>query len=135
MMTALLDWIIAKFDRWGLVERGSRLLGYIALAVAVIAPLWLLKGIYDRRVIAAHEAEQERAARQSREWAAEEHIRDDAANSRNEKELHNAIDAAPPGGELSSAARALACERLRRIGRVPEACRPAGGDGNQAAAD
>jgi hypothetical protein len=89
----------------------------------------------DRRAVQAAEDRREAKAGKAREQSADERLSDALRNADSEKELHDAIDDAPKGGELSAAAHALACERLRRVGRVPPACRPAGGNGSEAAPD
>lgn len=131
----MLEWITLKIAAWGLSGRAARLLAYGGAILAALAFLGLAKAIYDHRLIAAHEARQQAAGAKARAQATEEQIRDDAANARSEEELHNAIDTAPRSAAISPAAHALACERLRRIGRIPEACRPARRDGSQAATD
>lgn len=135
-----MGFLISLFARWGVAERFRKPLGYLTAAIALFALLWLLRAIYDHRVISAHEAKREAKASGARETAAEEAARDTIINQRNEKDLHDAIDTAtrdlPPGdGRISPAAHALACERLRKIGRIPTACRPEGGDGGKAGAD
>lgn len=135
-----MGFLIAKFASWGIAERFRKPLSYLTAAMTLFALLCLLKAIYDHRVISDHEAKREVKASGAREAAAEEAARDTLINQRNEKDLHDAIDTAtrdlPPGdGRISPAAHALACERLRKIGRVPPACRPEGGDGGKAGAD
>jgi len=56
MLEALLIRIVASV---GVPERFRRAAGYIGLAVAVIALLWLGKALYDRSVIAEHDAKQD----------------------------------------------------------------------------
>lgn len=106
-----------------------------ALFVLAIAAGWWLR-FHDNAVIAKHDAAIEAKAAPAREQAANERAADAATNTANEKDLHNAIDtaarAAPSAGSLSPAAHGLACERLRKLGRVPAACRFEGGDGAQA---
>ena len=105
----------------------------VAAVVALAAAgLWLV--LHDRAVIARHEAKVEANAAPARDAAAAERVRDAAANTKSEQELSHAIDNAPRGGDLSPAAHALACERLRAIGRFPAGCRSASGNGGQAGA-
>lgn len=113
----------------------AKVLGFITLGLLLIAVLSLGKCAYDASVIEQHETEREVKAGAAREEAADQRLRDQINNARDEKELHDVIEAAPEGGEVSPAARALACERLRRIGRIPAACRPEGGDGAEARTD
>lgn len=112
----------------------ARIAGFITLGLVLIAVLSLGKCAYDASVIERHKHEREVAAGKAREKAADKRVADTITNTQSEEELKNVINAAP-GGELSPAARALACERLRRVGRVPAACRSAGGDGTQARPD
>lgn len=128
-----MPFLLPLFARVGIPKRFQRLAAWIALGIALIALLSLGKCVYDRKLIADHEAQREAAASAAREQAAEEQAADTLRNARNEKDLHDAINQAPPGdGRISPAAHALACERLRKIGRIPEACRPQGGGGDQA---
>jgi hypothetical protein len=107
--------------------KAARIAGFITLAILLVAVLSLGKCAYDASVIEQHETEREAAAGPARENAADQRTADAITNAQNEEELRDVIEAAP-GGEISPAAHALACERLRRIGRVPPACRPEGGD-------
>jgi D-arabinose 1-dehydrogenase-like Zn-dependent alcohol dehydrogenase len=118
--------IFAFLARLGVPQRFQALaLGLGAVAIlALCVGLWL--HFHDRAVIRDHEAKREASAAVAREKAAEERTADAIVNTRNEEDLHHAIDTAPKGGEISPAAHALACERLRKLGRVPAACRPAG---------
>ena len=110
------------------LPRWARGLGLIVIGVAVWF-LWL--HFHDAGVIDDHETKREAAAAGARETAGAERAADAVNNTRNEEQNHAAINAAP-GGALSPAAHALACERLRKLGRIPAACRPPGGDGEQA---
>lgn len=121
--------LISIFARFGVPQRFQKAAAYIALAVAAIAFLWLAKTLYDRSVIDDHEAKREARAVEARDVAADQRSTDAITNATNEKELHDAIDAAPTGGTLSPAALALNCERLRKLGRVPPACRRESSDG------
>ena len=104
----------------------------IALGVAlIIALLAIGKCSYDRHIVNAYVDQVQRDAAPATSNAAVQRAADTITNARNEKDLHNAIDAAP-GGALSPAAHALACERLHKAGRNPASCGPAGGDGKQA---
>lgn len=131
--------VIALLARLGLSQRLAK--AWAPFAAAIIAAallagagaLWL--HFHDRGVVKRHDAAREAQAGQARETAAGERVADAIENTRSEEELHDAIHQANDGGAPSPAARALACERLRRIGRIPAACRPAGGDGNQAGPD
>ena len=115
-------------------QKAAKVLGIVTLSLLLIAVLSLGKCAYDASIIEQHEQEREVQAGQAREEAANQRIDDALKNAKSEKELQDVIEAAP-GGELSPAARALACERLRRVGRIPPACRSAGGDGSEARTD
>lgn len=112
--------------------KAAKIVGGIVLLIVLVGFLWAGKALYDRSVVKEHEAEREAKAAPAREDAAEERVKDTIINTKTEREMHDAIDKAPKGGELSPAARSLACERLRRAGRIPPACRSASGDGSQA---
>lgn len=124
--------LLSLFARWGVAESLRKPLAYLMAAVLIFALLWLLKGCYDDALIRDHDAAREAVAKGARDQAADQRAADTIANAKNEKDLHDAIDAAPRGGELSPAAHALACERLRKLGRIPAACRAEGGDGGEA---
>ncbi len=123
-----MSFLIAIFARWGLPEQVRKPLAYATAILAALALLWAAKALYDRSVIADHEAKQQAEAIEARDRAADARAADAIVNAQTEKELHDAINAAPTGGSLSPAARALACERLRNVGRIPTACRSDGGD-------
>lgn len=103
--------------------QSAKIVGFAVLALLLISLLSIGKCAYDASVINEHEAEAEAASAKARENAAEQRVKDAVANVQSEEELNHVIESAPPGGTLSPAARALACERLRRIGRSPPACR------------
>jgi len=125
MLEALLIRIVASV---GIPERFRRIAGYIGLVVAVIALLWLGKALYDRSVIAEHDADIAAATIEARDVAASQRATDTIANAEQERQRNEAIQNAPTGTPPSGPARALACERLRQLGRVPAACRPANPD-------
>lgn len=108
--------------------KAAKAVGFIVIAVALVAILSIGKCSYDRSVIREHEQEREAKASEAREKAADQRAQDTIINTESEKELNNVIDHAPKGGDLSPASRALACERLRRVGRIPAACRDQGGN-------
>ena len=107
----------------------------VLAGAGLIAAFTLWLALHDRAVVADHEAAVEAAAAPARDAAADQRVADAITNTRNEQDLHNAIDTAPAnGGVLSPAAHALACERLRQLGRIPPACGRASGSGSQAGA-
>lgn len=134
--------IAALLARWGLSERIAKVLAPFAAVLAALALLAALWGAWrafdwlnDRQAVKSHEIEREAQAGRHRETAAAERLGDALKDAGNEEDLHDAIDKAPRGGQLSPHARALNCERLRKLGRIPPACGPAGGDGSQAATE
>lgn len=112
----------------------ARVVGMGVLAVLLVILLGVGKCAYDASVIEDHETKREIAASGAREDAADQRVRDAIDNANSEKELQDVIQNAP-GGTLSPAAHALACERLRRYGRIPPSCRPASGDGSETSSD
>lgn len=126
--------ILPIFLRLGLSQRLAKVAAWAALGIAALALLWLAKTLYDRSIVEDHEAKREAAASGAREIAADARATDTVTNTKSEQEMHDAINAAPSGGSLSPAAHALACERLRKRGRIPAACGSERGDGGQAGA-
>ncbi len=120
--------LLTMLGRLGLSEQFRRITAIAALTAAALVVLVVLKGCYDRSVIERRQAKVEAQASKAREQAADERATDAATVSAIEKDLHHAIDTAPTGGALGPAAHALACQRLRRLGRVPAACRAQGAD-------
>jgi hypothetical protein len=118
--------LLTLLGRIGLPEQFRRVAAIAALAAAALIALAVLKSCYDRGVIERHQAQIETRTSQARGRAEAERAGDAAANSANRKDLDHAIDTAPQGGTLSPAAHALSCERLRKLGRIPAACRPDG---------
>ncbi|OGT55466.1 MAG: hypothetical protein A3E01_09160 [Gammaproteobacteria bacterium RIFCSPHIGHO2_12_FULL_63_22] len=118
--------------RWGVPDWLRKPLILSVAVTALVGLLGVAKCSYDRSVIAEHEAAREAKTSAAREVAAEEQAVDTIRNTHNEKDLHDAIRSAPSGGALSPAALALNCERLRKLGRIPEACRSASGGGAEA---
>lgn len=112
----------------------AKVLGGVILVFLLFALLSVGKCAYDKSVIEEHETAREVKAGKAREVAADRRIDDQINNAKSEEELHNVIEAAP-GGTLSPAAKSLACERLRRVGRIPPACGPQSGDGAKAGSD
>lgn len=106
--------LLALFARLAVPERLRLPLAYLLAVIALIALLSALKGCYDASVRKDYRAEVEVKAGAAREEAADQRVKDALTNTANEKDLHHAIDTAPKGGDLSPAARALACERLKK---------------------
>ena len=115
--------------KWGVPEPLRAVVQWALVALAAIAAFFAVKAIYDASVIEDYEKDRAIEAVDARDEAATGRADDTIKNTIEEKELHDAIDAAPKGGEVSPAARALACERLRkRGGDLPAACGPDSGD-------
>ena len=127
----MLAFAVAVLAKMGLSEDMARRFAapFLILAGAIVA-----LGLYqtwdyfnDQAAVREYQRKVEEQTAKARAKAEDERVADAIANATSEEELHNAVDSAP-GGVLSPAAHALACERLRRHGRVPESCRPEGGD-------
>lgn len=107
-------------------------LGAVAVIALVIGFLLWLNG-REEAAVDDYKAGVEAQAAPARETAADHRLEDALVNQRNEGDLHNAIDKAPPSAAgMHPADHALACERLRKLGRVPAACRPPVGYGTEA---
>jgi len=93
----------------GVPERFRRIAGYVGLALACITLLWLAKALYDRSLIAVHDAKQETAVIKA------DAVADDVAGqvaaseqAKVEKENDNARKAANAGDDpLADGLRAL----------------------------
>jgi len=111
----------------------AKTIGFFIVGIPLlIALLGLGKCAYDRSVVNAYKAKVEAAASENREKAGDERLTDERTNSKNEEDLHNAINSAPPSGTISAADHALNCERLRKRGRAPASCGPASSGGTKA---
>lgn len=106
----------------------AKIAGFAILGVLLLAVLSLGKCAYDASVVNKYKADQQAKVAPAKEKAADQRAEDTITDTKNEEELHHVIDSAPKTGELSPAARALSCERLRRVGRIPAACRSQGGN-------
>jgi len=111
MLEALLIRIAASV---GVPERFRKVAGYAVAVVALVALLWLGKTIYDRSVIADHEADIAADTIEARDVAASQRATDTIANAEQERQRNEAINTAPTGQPPSGPARNLACERLRQ---------------------
>lgn len=120
--------LLPLLAKWGVPDELQKPLQWAILIALAIAAFFTVKAIYDASVVEEHEEEKAIQTIDARDDAAEQRADDTIKNTLNEKDLINAIEDAPEGGTLSPAARALACERLRKIGRIPPACGPDGGN-------
>ncbi|QQN75050.1 hypothetical protein [Croceicoccus sp. YJ47] len=134
-----MSWIVAVLARWGVPEAVRRPLGTVllvlTLAIAVVAAWSLWLRAHDAAVIERHDTAREVEAGAARETAAGERVDDALRNEANERKNREAIDNAPKGGTLDPAAHALACQRLRNLGRIPAACRSSSCGGGEASAE
>lgn len=112
--------------------------GMSVLACAIALGLFFvwLNG-QKREAVNDYKVETEAKASDARETAADERVKDAVKDTKYEGDLHNAINKTPPRPEakLSDAELALNCERLRKRGRIPPACRPEGSGGTQSGTD
>lgn len=108
--------------RWLAARVGQRFARPAAIALAIIAAVLMIiiaKALYDRRVIADHEAKQ--VARTAitnsaaHNEAADQRARDTIRISEDERKREDAIVSAPSGVPSPAAIR-LNCERLRQAG-------------------
>ena len=111
-MTFIIAKLIGLFGF--LPEPLRKVAAWASLVIAAIGLLWATKAIYDASVIRGHEAKRTAATIEARDDAADERAADTIRNSEQERELIDAIDNAPKGGEIDPAAFAANCERLRR---------------------
>lgn len=135
------SFIAVKLVRWGLSQRVAEklappvLFAGLLLCAALLAALAALAvHLHDKGVIEEHEQQRELRSIDARDGAADQRARDVIGNYEMERELRDAIEAAPESdAPLHPAIVALNCQRLRRAGiQLPPACGPAGGDGSEA---
>lgn len=118
----MIAFLIAQAARIGIPDRFRKAASYAVLAATVLAGIWLAKTLYDRSVVQHYEAEKTAKTIEARDDAADQRAADAIADTQNEKDRIDAIESASPGGLVAPASRALNCERLRKLGRVPPAC-------------
>jgi hypothetical protein len=134
-MLGLLVPLLLRFNPLMKSQTAEKLSKWMSIALLILAAvigfsIWLSS--VKREAVDDHTAQVEARAGEARETAAETRAEDALKNYQNEEDLHEAIDSAPDGSQLSAPARALSCERLRKLGRVPPACRPQSSNGKQA---
>lgn len=117
-MGSLIGLLIAR----GWSERAARVISYAGLVLLLLGASAGLVAAYNHRVIGRYQQKQEQRARPATDKAADERANDATANAKHEQEMHDVI-AAQPDQPIAPTSRALACERLRRAGRHPPACR------------
>jgi hypothetical protein len=105
-----------------ITEGVARWIVTAALFLVILCACAGLIAAYNHHVIAANNQKVERRAAPATDKAAAERADDAIANAKAEQEMHDVIhsvpDAAPAGPS-----HALACKRLRDLGRNPPACR------------
>ena len=99
----------------------AKVVGFGVLIVLLAILLGVGKCSYDRSVVNHYKQKVEAKAAPARETAAEQQVLDDLKNAKSEQEMNDVIENAP-GGELSPAAHARACELFKRRGRTPKGC-------------
>lgn len=122
-MGTIIGWLVGK-TVFGHVlgERGARVVAH-ALLFATLAALIVGVIAWIRSdAVSDHQVKIERRARPATDAAASERARDTIRNDRKDQERHDVI-AKEPDTPIAPASRALACQRLRDLGRAPPACR------------
>jgi hypothetical protein len=114
-------WLLGLIVRAGVPQRFAKPVLYLAAALALLVAAIVALRLHDRRVVDQHEAKIEQRARPATDQAATERANDAIANAKNEQEAHDAIHAVPDAAPAAPS-HALACERLRKLGRHPAAC-------------
>ena len=117
-MMAIIPWLIAK----GVPARFVKPLIAVVAFLALAGFLWAAIHIHDRNVIRARDAKVEQQAAKATDQAASERATDTITLNQSETETHNVI-ASQPDRPIAPTSHALSCERLRRAGRTPAACR------------
>lgn len=137
-MTLLaLSWVFRQLVKLGVPDKWADRLAKPVLVAGLIAAglaaMWGAKALYDHRLIERHEERRELDSIDARDGAADERARDVIGNYEMERELRDAINAAPESDTpLHPASVALGCQRLRRAGvELPPACGPDRGDGSE----
>jgi hypothetical protein len=118
-MGTIIGWLMLKL---GVGDKAARAIAYVSLALLLAGAFFGAKAIYDHGVIAKHDAKIEKKAAKAVDQAAGERATDTIAQAKNEQEAHDAI-AAQPDQPIAPTSHALACQRLRKLGRTPPACR------------
>jgi hypothetical protein len=102
-------------------EKAARAMVIVGLFLLVLGVLGGIVLYIRKDAVNDHEAKIEHHAVQATNKAADERAKDTINNAKHEQELHDAIHAvpdAPPAGP----SHALACKRLRDLGRHTAAC-------------
>jgi type II secretory pathway component PulJ len=114
--------IIGALMARGLSEKVARLVAYLGGALLLLGAFAGLVAAYNHHVIGQHEAKIIARAKPATDQAANERAVDTITNAKNEEEAHNAIHSVPDAAPAAPSHQ-LACQRLRKLGRNPAACR------------
>lgn len=106
----------------GWSERAARVISFAGLALLLLGASAGLLMAYNRHIIGQHEQRVAKRAAPATDQAANERANDAIANAKHEQETHDAIHAVPDTAPAGPS-HALACKRLRDLGRNPPACR------------
>lgn len=117
-MGSLIGLLMAR----GVSEKLARVVSYASLVLLLLGATAGLVAAYNHRIIGRYQQKQEARARPATDKAANERASDTIANAKHEQEMHDVI-ADEPDQPIAPTSRALSCERLRRAGRHPAACR------------
>jgi hypothetical protein len=118
-MGTAIAWIIA---RTGWSEKAARAAAYAALVLALAGMVGTALALIRKDAVDDHQVKVERRAAPATDKAADERSADTIAISKSEQEAHDVIQA-QPDQPIAPTSRALACKRLRDVGRNPPACR------------
>jgi hypothetical protein len=117
-----MPWLIARVVALGVPSGYAKPLLAVVGGLLLILALWGLKTAYDNSVVDKHEQKLEHRAAPATNKAAEERANDAITNAKHEEDMHNAVHSVPDAAPAAPS-HALACERLRRRGNPPTACR------------
>lgn len=117
-----MTFLIGLILRLGVPARFVKPLLALVALIALAGLIWAGIAYHDRNVIRARDAKVEQQAAKATDQAASERATDTITLNQSETETHNVI-ASQPDRPIAPTSRALSCERLRRAGRSPAACR------------
>lgn len=117
-MGSLIGLLVAR----GLSERAARALAYVGLLLLILSMIGGGVALVRHDAVSDYQTKIEKKAAKAVDQAASERANDAIANAKSEQEMHDVIQA-QPDQPIAPTTRALSCERLRRAGRTPPACR------------
>lgn len=122
-MGAAIGWLAAK-SLFGspIGEKLARVILTAALFLGVLGASAALVAAYNHHVITVNNQKIVRRAAPATNKAADERAQDAIRGAAQQREMHDVIQA-QPDQPIAPTTRALSCERLRRAGRTPPACR------------